>query len=156
MTHHTAHRATAVLSDASVILDRIALRLDILDILDDERERSRRRRRRALELSRDAGMGAWSCHFVRLERAPDGQPWRVVVAVPSRTTPYLDHRITVALPSVQASCSCAAASYGRACPHAGAAVLYALELVAAFAEAQRVYWRSFADEANARALAPSL
>ena len=151
MTHHTAHRATAVLSDASVILDRIALRLDILD---DERERSRRRR--ALELSRDAGMGAWSCRFVRLERAPDGQPWRVVVAVPSRTTPYLDHRITVALPSVQASCSCAAASYGRACPHAGAAVLYALELVAAFAEAQRVYWRSLADEANARALAPSL
>ena len=151
MTHHTAHRATAVLSDASVILDRIALRLDVFD---DERERSRRRR--ALELSRDAGMGAWSCHFVRLERAPDGQPWRVVVAVPSRTTPYLDHHITVALPSVQASCSCAAASYGRACPHAGAAVLYALELVAAFAEAQRVYWRSFADEGNARALAPSL
>lgn len=161
MTYHDTRRQAdrsaslthAILADAAASLDRSAA---ILDRLEQAGALPRERLRRSIELARDAQMGAWSCHFVRLERAPDGQPERVIVEVPSTSAPALPHRVSVALSGGLPICDCAAAAYGRGCRHCGAAVLYTVSLVQSFAEAERLYWRSLAHEGNARALGPSL
>lgn len=115
-----------------------------------------RRSARSIELAAQAGQGAWACRFKSLEVGVDGQPSRVQVAVPSSSVPFLAHAVDVDLRAAVASCGCVAASFGRPCRHAGAALLYGACVVRAYAEAQAEYAAQRRAEDNARALAPSL
>ena len=151
MTYTATHSSTTTaIADSRAALDRASATLDRVDA------RMEARRARSLALARAAGAGPWSVTFQQLELGPDGQPRRVVVTAPSATVPFLSHRVVVELRGATAQCDCVAASFGRGCRHCGAALLYSVELVRAFAEAERVYWRSLADEGNAAAIAPSL
>lgn len=143
-----AQRSTSVLAEthARAALDHASATLDRLE------RGAEARRARSLALARAAGAGPWSVRFVALEVAPDGQPRRVVVRAPSASVPFLAHRVVVELRAATAQCDCVAASFGKPCRHAGAALLYAVELVKAYTEAERQYWRDQASEGNAAAL----
>lgn len=146
-----AHSSTATTLDQTrAALARASQTLDRLE------RTAEARRLRSLALARAAGMGPWAVVFRSLEVGRDGWPTRVVVAAPSASLPFVAHRVTVELRTAQAQCDCMAASFGRPCRHAGAALLYAVELVRAYAEAERAYVAERRAEERAAALAPSL
>lgn len=152
MTYTATHSSTtaATLDQTRAALDRASATLDRLDA------RSEARRVRSLALARAAGAGPWSVTFKSLEVGRDGWPTRVVVAAPSASLPFVAHRVTVELRTAQATCDCVAASFGRPCRHAGAALFYGREVVKAYAEAQAAYAAERRAEDRAAALAPSL
>lgn len=143
----TALRATsASLARSSAILDRI----------EAAETASATRRRRSLELAAQAGLGPYSCRFVSLDLRPDDLPSVVRVAVPSRSLPFVSHLVEVQTAEAIASCDCIAASFGRACSHAGVGLLYAREAVRAFQTAASDLAAQLRADGNAEALRPSL
>lgn len=114
------------------------------------------KRRRSLELAEAAGLGPWSCRFVSLDLRPDDLPSVVRVDVPSRSLPFVFHRVEVDTASAIATCDCIAASFGRGCVHVGVGLLYAREAVRAFQEAASDLAHRLRHEGNAAALRPSL
>ena len=123
---------SATYTETAEALERARAILDSMDT---------RRTAHCFQLAARAGMGAWSARFVSLELA--STPWgdlpaRVVVTVPSASDPErLRHTVTVETIGDHAACDCAAAQFGRACRHAGAAILYARVVVACYREALR-------------------
>ena len=145
-----AHTNAATLDQTRAALDRASATLDRLDA------RSEARRVRSLALARAAGAGPWSVTFKSLEVGRDGWPTRVVVEAPSASIPLMRYRVEVELRSASATCTCVAGSFGKPCKHAGSGLLYAREVVRAYAEAEREYAADRRAEDRAAAIAPSL
>ena len=137
----------AHLDAARATFDRVSATLDRLDAASAKRSRS-------LELAAQAGLGPWAVTFRRLVVGRDGQPSRVDVDAPSGSVPFVSHRVVVDLRAWTASCDCVAATFGRPCRHAGAALRYGGCVVIAYREAQaeRSALRDLALEDNARCL----
>lgn len=145
------HTATAAsLDQTRAALDRASATLDRVDA------RIEARRVRSLALARAAALGPFSVIFRSLEVGRDGWPTRLVVEAPSASIPLVRYRVEVELRTATATCTCVAGSFGKPCRHSGSGLLYAQEVVKAYAEAQATYAAERRAEDRASAIAPSL
>lgn len=79
---------------------------------------------RSLQLARAADMGASAAHCVDVRIGNQGRLHSVIVTVRSRSDYDSAYTVTYVAPLDHALCDCPAGRYGRACCHAGVAILY--------------------------------